>query len=396
MTSPPRAARAATFLIFGLNGLGLGMWLVHLPNVERDIGVPHSVLGLLLLVLGGSALIGMQVVGPLVDKIGPRRLTPAAAAAFGLSLTVVGWLPSWWALGLMLIVMGFANGALDVAMNAHAVVVERGYPRPIMAAFHAMWSIGGAFAALIGSVVLGANVPTGVTLTATGLLVASLSVVAGRFTIDADHHQRAEETVVAAAKPAPNGLVWILGFLALALMLSEGVANDWATLELKGILDASPSVAPLGYGAFAVAMTVGRFATDRVAARIGATRIVRYGAAIAAIGLTIVTVSPWIWLALLGYALFGIGLAGGVPQLFTAAGNLDHRSAGALMARVVGLGYVGLLAGPAIIGGLTRFVPLNVAFVVPIVLCVLTVVFASALNRHADDELADQRPMRKV
>jgi MFS family permease len=397
MTSPPRAARAATFLIFGLNGFGLGMWLVHLPNVERDIAVPHSVLGLLLLVLGGSALIGMQVVGPLVDKLGPRRLAPAAAVAFGLSLTVVGWLPSWWSLGLMLIVMGFANGALDVAMNAHAVVVERGYPRPIMAAFHAMWSIGGAFAAGIGSVVLNANVPTGITLTATGLFVAALSLVGGRFTVDAEHHQQQhEETVATEAKSAPKGLVWILGFLALALMLSEGVANDWATLELKGILNASAGVAPLGYGAFAVAMTVGRFATDRVAAKIGATRIVRYGAALAAIGLTIVTVSPWIWLALVGYALFGIGLAGGVPQLFTAAGNLDHRSAGALMARVVGLGYVGLLAGPAVIGGLTRFMPLNVAFFVPIVLCVLTVVFASALNPRADRELVDQRPMRNV
>ncbi|MEV6609429.1 MFS transporter [Kutzneria sp. NPDC051319] len=395
MTSPPRAARFATFLTFGLNGFGLGMWLVHLPNVERDVDIPHSVLGLLLLVLGGSALVGMQVVGPLVDKIGPRRLVPAAAAAFGLSLTVPGWLTSWWALGLIMIVMGFANGALDVAMNAHAVVVERGYPRPIMAAFHAVWSIGGAFAALIGSVVLGANVPTGITLTAVGLFVAALSLVAGRFTIDADHH-KAEETVVTPAKPAPKGLVWILGFLALALMLSEGVANDWATLELKGILNASAGEAPLGYGAFAVAMTVGRFATDRVAARIGATRIVRYGAAIAAIGLTVVVFSPWIWLALVGYALFGIGLAGGVPQLFTAAGNLDHRSAGALMARVVGLGYVGLLAGPAVIGGLTRFMPLNAAFFVPIVLCVLTVVFASALNPRKDDELVDQRPMRNV
>jgi MFS family permease len=396
MTTPPRAARAATFLIFGLNGLGLGMWLVHLPNVERDIGVPHSVLGLLLLVLGGSALIGMQVVGPLVDKLGPRRLAPAAAVAFGLSLTVVGWLPSWWSLGLMLIVMGFANGALDVAMNAHAVVVERGYPRPIMAAFHAMWSIGGAFAALIGSAVLGANVPTGVTLTATGLFVAALSLVAGRFTMDADHHREAAETVATPARSGSKGLVWILGFLALALMLSEGVANDWATLELKGILNASAGEAPLGYGAFAVAMTIGRFATDRVAAKIGATRIVRYGAAIAAIGLTIVVFSPWIWLALVGYALFGIGLAGGVPQLFTAAGNLDHSSAGALMARVVGLGYVGLLAGPAVIGGLTRFMPLNVAFFVPIVLCVLTVVFASALNPREDNETVDQRPMRKV
>jgi MFS family permease len=395
MTSPPRLARFATFLLFCLNGFGLGMWLVHLPNVEHAIGVPHSVLGLLLLVLGGAALIGMQVVGPLVDKYGPRRIAPAALGVFGLMLTVPGWLTSWWTLGLALIVMGFANGALDVAMNAHAVVVERGYDRPIMAAFHAMWSIGGAFAALIGAVVLNANVPTGLTLTVTGLFCAALSLVAARFTMDADHHGKTEETVVTEAKPTPKGLVWILGGLAFALMLAEGVANDWAALELKGILNASASEAALGYGSFAVAMTVGRFATDRVAARIGATAIVRYGAAIAALGLTLVALAPWIPLALAGYALFGIGLAGGVPQLFTAAGNLDHRSAGALMARVVGLGYVGLLAGPAVIGGLTRLMPLNAAFALPIALCVLTVVFASALNPRQESELVDQ-PMRKV
>jgi len=396
MTSPPRAARLATFLLFCLNGFGIGMWLVHLPNVEHNIGVPHSVLGLLLLVLGGAALIGMQVVGPLVDKYGPRRIAPAALGAFGLALVVPGWMTSWWGLGLVLIVVGFANGALDVSMNAHAVVVERGYGRPIMATFHAMWSIGGAFAALIGAAVLNANVPTGLTLTVTGLLCAAVSVVAARFTMDADHHGKTEETVVVEAKPASKGLVWILGGLAFALMLAEGVANDWAALELKGVLNASASEAALGYGSFAVAMTVGRFATDRVAAVIGATRIVRYGAAIAAIGLALAALAPWIPLALAGYALFGIGLSGGVPQLFTAAGNLDHRSSGALMARVVGLGYVGLLAGPAVIGGLTRLMPLNVAFALPIVLCALTVVFAAALNPRKENELVDQRPMRNV
>jgi MFS family permease len=373
------------------------MWLVHLPNVEHDIGVPHSVLGLLLLVLGGAALAGMQVVGPLVDKIGPRRLAPAALAAFGITLAVPGWLTSWWALGLLMIAMGFSNGALDVAMNAHAVVVERKYDRPIMAAFHAMWSVGGAIAAAVGAAVLNANVPTGVTLTVTGLVCAALSLVAARYTMDAEHHRRQpEETVVTEAKPAPRGLVWILGGLALALMLSEGVANDWAALELKGVLGASGSEAALGYGSFAVAMTAGRFLTDRVAAAIGATRVVRYGAAIAAVGLTVESLSPWLPVALVGWALFGLGLSGGVPQLFTAAGNLDHRSAGALMARVVGLGYVGLLAGPAVIGGLTRLMPLNAAFAVPIVLCVLTVVFASALNPREEKELAVQRPMRNV
>jgi MFS family permease len=84
-------------------------------------------------------------------------------------------------------------------------------------------------------------------------------------------------------------------------------------------------------------------------------------------------------LAFTGWALFGLGLSGSVPQLFSAAGNLDKRSSGALMARVVGLGYVGLLAGPALIGGLAHWIPLNVAFLVPVALCLLGVVFAHVL-----------------
>jgi MFS family permease len=98
--------------------------------------------------------------------------------------------------------------------------------------------------------------------------------------------------------------------------------------------------------------------------------------------LTIVIVVPWVPVALVGWALFGLGLSGGVPQLFTAAGNLDTRASGALMAKVVGLGYVGLLAGPALIGGLTHWMPLNVAFALPVILCVATVVRAPVLRSH--------------
>ncbi|HEY0803491.1 MAG TPA: MFS transporter, partial [Pseudonocardiaceae bacterium] len=145
------------------------------------------------------------------------------------------------------------------------------------------------------------------------------------------------------------------------------------------VLGASTSTAAFAYGSFATAMTVGRFLTDRVAAMIGPVAIVRYGAGLAAIGLATASLSPWVPVALVGWAVFGLGLSGGVPQLFTAAGNLDTRASGVLMARVVGLGYVGLLSGPAMIGGLTRWVPLNVAFAVPVVLCVLAVVFAPVM-----------------
>ncbi|WP_206794357.1 MFS transporter [Amycolatopsis sp. MtRt-6] len=380
----PRAARFATFMFFGLNGFAMGMWVVHIPNIERATGISHTTLGALLLVLGGAAFAGMQVAGPLVDRLGQRRLVPAAGILLGLAVCGPGFADSWWTLGLALIGFGFGNGAIDVGMNAHAVVVERAYPRPIMAAFHAMWSIGGAIAAVIGAATLGAGVPTGVTLTSTGLVCVLLSVVSARFLMepaDAPAAVAASE----AAEPAerrrtPGRTVWLLGLLALALMLSEGVANDWAALHMEKVLGTSSSTAALAYGAFAVAMTTGRFLTDRVAAWAGPAAIVRYGATLAAVGLTVAAAVPWVPVSLVGWALFGLGLSGGVPQLFTAAGNLDTRASGALMARVVGLGYVGLLAGPALIGGLTHWLPLNVTFAVPVVLCVLAALFAGVLS----------------
>jgi MFS family permease len=378
--APPRAARIATWIYFGLNGFAIGMWVVHIPNVERATGISHSTLGLLLLVLGGAAFLGMQVAGPLVDRFGQRRLMPAIGVLLGLSLLGPGLAGNWWTLGLTLMLFGFGNGSLDVAMNSQAVVVERAYPRPIMAAFHAMWSIGGAFAALIGALALRAGIDTAVTLSACGALCVVVSLVTSRFLIEASDDEQAETPSQPRAKKPPAKLVWQLGALAFGLMLAEGVANDWAALQFRDILGTSASTAAYAYGAFAIAMTVGRFATDRVAARIGPAGIVRYGAALAAIGLTTVIFVPWVPVGLIGWALFGLGLSGGVPQLFTAAGNLDHRASGALMAKVVGLGYVGLLAGPAIIGGLTQWIPLNAAFALPVLLCVGTVLAANVLK----------------
>jgi hypothetical protein len=40
-----------------------------------------------------------------------------------------------------------------------------------------------------------------------------------------------------------------------------------------------------------------------------------------------------------------------VPQVFSAARNLDPIQAGRALARVAGLGYLGFLTGPVLIGG---------------------------------------------
>ncbi|MEU3073462.1 MFS transporter [Streptomyces laurentii] len=376
-----RVARWATFTYFGLNGFVMGMWVVHIPAIEHRIGIGHAALGWLLLLLGAGAFAGMQLAGPLTDRLGPRIAVPAGAALCSVALALPGLATGPTALGGALLALGFGNGCLDVAMNAHAVHVEHAYRRPVMSAFHAVFSLGGVLAALVGARTLGQGYPPEATLgTAAGLGLAIGLLAAPALLRTPRPPRESSPAKVSGGRRATPARVWALAVLALMLMLCEGVANDWSTLHLRDALGASAATAAMAYGAFATAMTAGRLLTDRIAGRFGAVAVLRYGAATAAAGLGTAALSPWIAPALAGWALFGIGLSGCVPQLFSAAGHIEPEAAATNVSRVAGLGYLGMLAGPAVIGPLTHLAPLNLVLLLPVALCAVAAAAAGVLR----------------
>ncbi|MEU4262044.1 MFS transporter [Streptomyces sp. NPDC025273] len=379
-----RVGRLATLVYFTLCGFILGMWIVHIPTIEQRVGISHAVLGWLLLLLGGGAFAGMQLIGPLSDRFGARKAVPVSSVLSCAALVLPGLATNPWTLGAALFALGCTTGCLDVAMNAHAVQVERGYGRPVMSAFHAMFSIGGVFAALVGAFTLGRDWSPAVTLAAMALLslvvtLATMPALMSPEAAPAGAGAEGDAGPKSARRPVPRR-IWIMAALALMLMLSEGVAGDWSALHLKDVLDASPSAAAFAYGAFATAMTVGRLLADRVAARFGPVAILRYGSGAAAAGLVLAALSSTIPVALVGWTVFGIGLSGTIPQLFSAAGHIDPAAAGTNVSRVAGLGYIGILAGPAVIGPMTHFMPLNLTFFLPVAFCVIASLTAPILT----------------
>ncbi|MFI6402492.1 MFS transporter [Streptomyces sp. NPDC050548] len=383
MNDSLRGARIATFVYFSLCGTLMGTWVVNIPAVEERVGITHATLGGLLVLLGLGAFIGMQVAGPLTDRLGARVVVPATGALCSAALVLPGLARDPWTLAGALLVFGFCNGCLDVSMNAHAVHVEKAYGRPVMSAFHATFSVGGVLAALVGAATASAGLSPATGMAAMGVLGIATALISARALLPTAPIAAKAEVRVSERRGTARR-IWILAALALMVMLCEGAANDWSALHLKDVLDAPASTAAFAYGTFAATMTVGRLLADRLVARFGSMAILRYGATTAAVGITIVTVSPWIWAAFVGWALFGLGLSGCVPQLFSAAGHADPSAAGANVSRVAGLGYVGMLAGPAVIGWLTHLVALNHAFVLLILLCAVTAVAAGILRTGSD------------
>lgn len=380
-----RPVRLAVIGLFFLTGLALAMWVVNIPAVQAKTGVSHATLGGLLLLLGLGSVIGMQVSGPLIDRLGSRTCAILGGAFLVVGVNVPGFAESAWQLGAALFILGLGNGIMDVAMNDQAVLVEQRWGRPIMSSFHAFFSVGGA----VGAVIAAGVQTTGLSMhwsLGVGAVVAAILTAAAVPVLITDHsHTPASPAQPdAVARPAAHvgRRVAALALLAFLFMLAEGTAMDWSALQAVEHLRVPESAASLAYGSFAIAMTIGRFAADPISHRFGAVPVVRFGSIVAAAGMALIVTSPLYPLTLAGWAVFGIGLSGIVPQIFTAAGNLGVQNRGTVIARIVGAGYIGLLAGPAIIGWLAHPFTLTHALAVPLLFCLVGIVFAGQVARR--------------
>jgi len=390
MNTPPslgrhslKSARAAVFGAFAIAGFILATWVVNIPTVESRTGISHGTLGTLLLFIGLGAFIGMQVSGPLTDRFGGKAVTVVGGLTSCATIILPAFATNAATLGVVLFLFGLSHGTIDVGMNSQAVEVERAYRRPIMSAFHAYFSLGGAVGAVLGSVLIASHIPLIWALTIPAVIgLAALLVLTG-YLVPHTTSTVATTDTEKTAKPrnTMTPAIWMLGAIAFLLMLSEGAANDWSALQIRQHLDVSAASAAFGFGAFSVTMTVGRLVADRVVAAIGPVRVVRYGSLTGALGLALVIVAPVLWLNLAGWALLGIGLSGCVPQIFSAAGNLPDGTQGVNISRVVGMGYLGLLAGPAVVGWISELTSITEALLIPLLFCVAAAALAGAMGR---------------
>jgi MFS family permease len=359
-------------LLFACFGTTLATWAVHLPTLQHTTGMTTAMVGTLLLISGVGALAGMQVCGVLLDRLSVSSVTLATGVAMAVSVLVpLAATTTAGAVGGALL-FGVATGSADVSMNSAAVGVERAYGRPIMASFHAVFSLGSVAGSLLATIAFALHLPARPATAAVSVLVVAVLAGISRwltgfsFRAGDDNGPCGDPSATTPVREqVSRRRVVVLGVLAFLLLLSEGGAMDWSSLHAQQHFAAQPALGSLAFGCFVTAMTVGRLCVDGIAARIGPVAVVRWGCALAAVGIGTVIVAPVIPVAFVGWLMFGLGLAGGIPQVFTAAGDAGQGS-GRVLARVVGMGYVAMMAGPALIGWLAQVSSMNAALLLPL------------------------------
>jgi predicted MFS family arabinose efflux permease len=360
LTRHPAWAREtlSTRLSFFIAGFSTAAWAPLIPLARERLALDEGTLGLLLLCLGLGSITAMPITGLLTTRIGCRSVIVTSALLILLILPLLAVLEGKVAMALALAAFGAALGTVDVAMNLQAIMVERNVGRPMMSGFHGMFSVGGIAGAGLMSVLLGAAAFS--PLSAAGLISAAslillLIAVPGLLPYGDDSSEAAPLFVW------PKGAVLFIGFLCFLCFLVEGAVLDWGAVFLIAERGSDVGLAGMGYAAFAVAMTLGRLLGDRLRTALGERRVLVTGGLLAAAGFLMVVLSPSIYANLCGFLLIGAGASNVVPVLFSIAGRTQAMPPSLAITAVTTLGYLGVLAGPALIGFVAHLTGLPIA-----------------------------------
>ena len=390
----PKAARWAVKALFFMNGALFATWAARVPALQAAHGLSHGQLGMALLVMSLGAVLAMPTAGWLSARFGSDKVSKLAALPYCAMLPGLMLAPNLACFVVVLFCFGAFHGALDVAMNAQAVVVENQYARPIMSSFHALWSTGGLAGAAAGGLLAGMGLQPLTHFILAMLLFGGLALAAFPHLLRMDH-KNPGTTAADAHGPAfrlPSRGLLALGVVALCVMVGEGAMADWSAVYLRSNLRANEGVAAAGYAVFSLAMAGGRFLGDRLSARTDAVTLVRVGSALAAGGLLAALIFEHTAVALAGFACVGMGFATIVPLVFSAAGRKPGIAPGIAVASVTTLGYLGFLLGPPVIGFASEFVGLRGALAIVVVTSLTAAVLAPTLGRSKEVSQPPSKP----
>ena len=346
--------RLGTLLGFTVLGLFWGAWAAVLPSVQEATGASKGALGFALLFVSvGSVPAMLLVAGPAVDRYGPRAVAVSCAAFAGAACLpgLAGSLP---VLIVALVAAGAASGALDVGINANAGRIEVVTRRRLMPLAHGLYSVGILVGAVSAGLARNAGAGREPILLAVAVVVGATALLLAS---DRSSWQPSQVPGTGRRVRIERALVFI-GLVGAAAFVVEGGMESWSALFLERQLHADPAVSGLGPGLFGASMAAGRFYGQT--ARLADRTLLIGGAVAAAAGCALAAAAPNAPLALLGFAIAGIGISLNAPIIFGAAGRISASA----VATVTTIGYVGLLIGPPLVGGVAQVLSLRGSFVV--------------------------------
>jgi MFS family permease len=160
----------------------------------------------------------------------------------------------------------------------------------------------------------------------------------------------------------------------------EGAGIDWAEIYMRDVFAVSPFLSGFAVALGAGSQAVTRFFADPFVERYSPIVVSRVLLGVLGVGVLLVFFAPSDGLALVGFALMGVGTSVIFPLAMSAAAQLTDRPASTNVASLAQVSFVAFLLGPPLLGYIAEDFGIRWSFGVGLPLVVLSIVCAGALG----------------
>ena len=279
------------------------------PTIHAAWDIPLSYMGMVTMIISGCTIVSSLLADRLTKKLGTRTVTTLSVFLTAVALYGFSTAGEFYQLCLWGIPYGLGAGAIDASLNNY---VALHYNSRHMSWLHCFWGVGTIVSPYVMSWALthsvwndGYRAVSCIQFVIAAVLVLTLPLWKVNKAAAAEGESGKPLGLKGALK-LRGVLPLLVGFLAYCA--AESTTMLWASSFLEGVRGMSKERAAACGSLFFIGITAGRFLAGFLTERLGDSKMIRMGVAIALGGVAL-TALPYTAASVAGFVVIGLGCA---------------------------------------------------------------------------------------
>ncbi len=347
--------------VFSSINILIGTWILYIPSIKTKFQLNDAEIGFALFFTALGLLLAIPFIPKINRKVGLGTSTKTGIIILALVFNLPLLASNYIFLCAALLLVGLCSAFTDISLNALTATIEKRENQNFMSAAHGFFSLGGFIGASLGSLYMSQfSNPQLHMLGISVIVIVSnlfLSKSYKNVQVDAIKTQPHKQSFYRNIKP-----LIILSIIAFIVLFNEGAVEHWSNLFLFDVIKVSESTAGLGFIVFSLTMTIGRFLGDGFSTKFGSLKTILFGSLLAFFAyLLIITAS--LYVTVIGFGFLGLGLSVIIPEIYRVAGKTKELETSFAISIVSGIGFIGFLVGPVILGAISNWSNLVMSYI---------------------------------
>lgn len=350
------------------------------PAIHTELNIPVEAVSILTFLISGCTVLSSIFSARILNKLGTAKVTAFSTAMTAAALLGFSFVPSFWFMIPLAVVLGLGAGAIDSGLNNYVALHCKASHMNFL---HCFYGVGVSLSPYLMSHALsnigwrgGYRYAFYVQLGIAILLIASVPL--WKKTSSAEELEEEKGitlTLLQMAKKSEVRLVWIIMLVTNAIEYACGVWGSTYLVEEKGFKTEHGALALTIYY---VGMSIGRFVSGLLADKISTWKRIGIGTVILAPAVAIMLLPVRGAVSVVGLFLIGLGNGSIYPNMIhLTPHNFGKEVSQSIMGSQIAFAYIGVMLAPPAVSLISGLFGIKVY---PVLLAILYVTMVTALK----------------